>query len=662
MRWFPCAGILYFAAAAPLALAAVDSPRVSREPLPTLHSARQAHDLLPAQALRNYPVHLKAVVTYYDPYIDPRHAALFVHDNSGAIFVMLPARPILPLQPGDLVDLQGQSAMGDYAPILDHAQVKYEGKSQLPPSAIQAAMRQLLSGRLDGQWVEVDGLVHAVHSSAANVTLDLATSDGSVSATTRREDGVDYDALIDARIRLHGNAGPQFNKKRQLVGVHLFFPNMTQVKVTEQAPHHPFDSPVVPISGLLQFTPSIDVPHRVHVQGRVTLRWPSRTLCIQLGKDGLCMETPQVLPVKVGDLLDVIGFPAISNYRATLEDALYQVASSIATPPSPVPVTADLANRAEHDGQLVQIEGQIVGQNRAAGDLTFMLRSGSVLIPAILANNASVSNQADIEDQSLVRVTGICLTQINPLNTNVGEGEVRPGSVQLLLRSLGDVQVVKAPSWWTTRNTIAVLVLAALVSLFALVWVVVLRRQVRLQTRALRSSEERLRYLSEHDALTNLPNRILLNDRMTMALHRARRFKEPIGLLMLDLDRFKEVNDVYGHVAGDQLLCEIACRICGSVRKTDTVARIGGDEFIVLLPDLTEPRQAQSIAAKVLAAVSAPIRVGRELVSVTVSIGVCTNPEGRDTIEDLMERVDAAMYAAKARGRNALEVFQPVEG
>src|ERR1700688_2172681 len=100
MRWFPCAGILYFAAAAPLALAATESSPASSQPLPTLHSARQAHDLLPAQALRAYPVHLKAVVTYYDPYIDSRHAALFVNDNSGAVFIALPARPVLPLQPG----------------------------------------------------------------------------------------------------------------------------------------------------------------------------------------------------------------------------------------------------------------------------------------------------------------------------------------------------------------------------------------------------------------------------------------------------------------------------------------------------------------------------------------------------------------------------------
>src|SRR5258708_40167459 len=106
MRWFPCAGILYFAAAAPLALPAAISSPVSSQPLPTIHSARQAHDLSPDEALRNNPVHLKAVVNYYDPYIHPRHTALFVHDESGPIFVMLQVEPVHPLQPADLLEKQ----------------------------------------------------------------------------------------------------------------------------------------------------------------------------------------------------------------------------------------------------------------------------------------------------------------------------------------------------------------------------------------------------------------------------------------------------------------------------------------------------------------------------------------------------------------------------
>ncbi|KAA6461820.1 GGDEF domain-containing protein [Acidobacteria bacterium AB60] len=658
MRWFRVFGIVCLGAA-PVALA---EPAAAREAgLRVIQSARQVHDLTPAEALGSYPVHLRAVVTYYDPYIDGRHAALFIHDQSGAVFVALPVRPILPIKAGDLVDVQGVSGMGDYAPIVIKAQVGYVGPSHVPERPIRATLAQLLTPILDGQWVQVEGVVRAVRSSRTNVILDLATPGGSLAATTIREANVNYDALIDARVRVSANAAPVFNKKRQMVGVHLFFPGMKQLTVLQAAAADPFARPAIPLPAVLQFTPGVDVAHRVHVQGRVTLRWPGRTLCIQQGNDGLCMETSQATPVKSGDLIDAVGFPAISNYRATLEYAAYRVtAGGAASPIAPRVISASDAFRPEHDSELVQLEGEVVGQEHAGGDQTILVRAGPYLIPGIMPGSSFDAAHLAIKDQSVVRLTGICRSQINSEDTNFSEGEIRAGAVQLLLDSASGVQVVKVASWWTRRNTLGVLALVALVSLVTLVWVVVLRRQVNRQTHALRRSEERLRHLSEHDALTGLPNRNLLNDRMGMALQRARRFHQRIALLMVDLDRFKEVNDAQGHRAGDQVLCEIAHRLRSSVRMTDTVARIGGDEFIVLLPDLNQPEEAELVAGKVLAAVAAPIPAGQQPVALTVSVGVCRYPEGGETIEELMENVDTAMYAAKAQGRNGFEVYRPV--
>jgi diguanylate cyclase (GGDEF)-like protein len=187
--------------------------------------------------------------------------------------------------------------------------------------------------------------------------------------------------------------------------------------------------------------------------------------------------------------------------------------------------------------------------------------------------------------------------------------------------------------------------------------VFVLRRRVEQQTRELRESRELYRHMAHHDSLTGLATRALLHDRLQNALSRAQRFRKSIALLMLDLDKFKEVNDYFGHSAGDQVLRVTAQRIRANIRKTDSVARMGGDEFIVLLNDLANADQAEQIAAKIVAALSEPIDIGKFQVPMSVSVGVCTVADETVNAEVLLRRVDAAMYRAKASGRGCFQVF-----
>jgi diguanylate cyclase (GGDEF)-like protein len=633
----------------------------SQKTLRTLVTTHEAHSLTLEEAARAYPVHLRAVVTYYDPYIDPRHAALFVHDETVGIFIMIPSQPILPMNAGTVVDVVGVSGNGDYAPIITRAKVRVVGKSHVPRQAIKASMAQLQSGAVDGQWVEIEGVVHSVHLTAGDATLDIASTGGPISATTPRETGVDYGKFVDSKIRIHGNTGPVFDRKYQMVGVHLLFPSLQELTVVQTAPLDPFAIPARSVSQLLRYTPGLELARRVRVQGRVTLQWPGRMLCIQQGSDGLCLQTTQAAPVRTGDLVDVIGFPVIGEFKATLEDATFRQAAGGDSQPAAKLISATQAFQGDHDSELVQIEGELIGQDHATGDLTLMLHSGNFLFPAILPRNIIVSGTLPWREGSILRLTGICSVQVDPVSTNLGAGGIETGTVRILLRSLTDVQVLRAPSWWTQTRVLEILVAVITLTFAAFAWIVVLRRRVRQQTQALRSSEEWLRHLSEHDALTNLPNRILLNDRLTMALQRAERFQERLGLLMVDVDRFKEVNDTYGHQAGDKLLCELAKRISHSVRLTDTVARFGGDEFLILLPDLHTREEAQSIAAKIVAAVSLPFHIGPSKlpIPVTVSVGVCTYPEAGLDMGTLLEHVDSAMYCVKENGRNGFEVYKP---
>jgi len=649
--------VTFVALGAACTVTAAQGSSASQVPSRVISTARGVHSLPLEQALHAYPVHLRAVVTYYDPYIDTRHGALFVCDSSGCVFVSVPVRPILPIQAGDAVDIQGVTSPGDYAPVVTSQQVRFVKRSHLPANPPRVSFSQLLSGVLDGQWVDVEGRVRNVHLQAQNVILEIAAEGGSFPAVTVRQPQADYNALIDSLVRIRANAAPVFNQSRQMVGVHVFFPSLRELTVLQAAPRDPFTVPVLPVTELFRFSPGPSFLHRVHVQGRVTLDWPERTLCILDGKEGICMHTVQSDSVAVGTWVDVIGFPAINQFKPTLEDANFRVMGPPSAP-APISVAPEDYLKGNLDGQVVQIDAELIGQDSVAGDHTLLLRAGRLLFLATLPKDA-VRAALPWKEGSILRVTGVCSVQVNSLSTSLGEGTVRPGSMNLLLRSANDIAVLHAPSWWNSEHALECVAAIGLLVLAAFVWIVVLRHRVEQQTLALRSSEERLRHLSEHDALTGLPNRLLLNDRLQIALKRAVRFGSCLGLLMVDLDEFKEVNDDLGHQAGDKLLCDLAERLNVCVRATDTVARIGGDEFIVLLPDLRVPSEVEMIAAKIVSAISSPIRIDQTWVAVTVSVGVATCPPLGPNADLLLQCADEAMYAAKGKGKNCFQVYRP---
>ncbi|MCX9155573.1 sensor domain-containing diguanylate cyclase [Niveibacterium sp. 24ML] len=161
---------------------------------------------------------------------------------------------------------------------------------------------------------------------------------------------------------------------------------------------------------------------------------------------------------------------------------------------------------------------------------------------------------------------------------------------------------------------------------------------------------ERYRHLAYHDPLTGLPNRRLLSDRLEQAIAQAKRRETQVGLMLLDLDDFKIINDSDGHAVGDAVLATIAHRLRLAVRDADTVARVGGDEFVVLLPEVEGPQAAEAVATKVLEAVREPVTSDQRDYLLGVSIGIALYPNHAATGEQLMQRADAAMYRAKTLG------------
>jgi len=175
-----------------------------------------------------------------------------------------------------------------------------------------------------------------------------------------------------------------------------------------------------------------------------------------------------------------------------------------------------------------------------------------------------------------------------------------------------------------------------------------------------RELERNLRRLAYTDALTGLPNRALFYDRLGQALVMARRRSAPLAVLFLDLDRFKNINDSFGHEIGDQMLASVARRLRDCLREEDTLARLGGDEFGALLPEIADPRDIRLVADKLLAALTAPEVIGNYELAVDVSIGVALFPQDGRNIQRLLRSADAAMYRAKARGGGRVETSTPV--
>ena len=173
-----------------------------------------------------------------------------------------------------------------------------------------------------------------------------------------------------------------------------------------------------------------------------------------------------------------------------------------------------------------------------------------------------------------------------------------------------------------------------------------------------RADAARIAFLAHHDQLTGLPNRILLADRLRVALAHSARNKVSCGLMFMDLDKFKLVNDTLGHAIGDELLIEVARRLRVSVRDSDTVARLGGDEFVVLLPALRSPEDAEVVAKKIKLSLGAPYNLSGHDVRSSPSIGIALFPEDAGDAEELLKHADQAMYMTKQAGRNDYRFYQ----
>jgi diguanylate cyclase (GGDEF)-like protein len=522
----------------------------------------------------------------------------------------------------------------------------------------------MLTGRYEGQWVEVSGLVQAVRDSGTHVVFDLLLRDGTTTAITARVPGVDYASFVDSAIVLHGHASPNFNKLKQVTGAHLLFPNLSTVRIIEPGAPDPFVLPVDHISDLLRFNPSRTFQHRVHIRGTLTLLWPGSMICIQDDAQGLCAQTHQTAPLHLGDRVDLVGFPQIGPFTPTLENADY-TGTGGDSPITVLPLTATQALQGDSDAQLVTLQGWVIDDNRHAEDRILTLSSDGDLFTVTIPTQAGSKLQA-FANRTLVRVTGICSVQSGGTKLGTGEGFSIPKTFSILTRSISDIVVLERPSWWNAEHSLAVLAIALLVTLFALCGLVLLRKRVKQQTDTIRAQlaethtlKEAAEFQATHDGLTGLYNRKAILDLLQREAELAARAGTPTGIIMLDLDHFKRINDTHGHAAGDDVIREAVGRILLAVRSTDLVGRYGGEEFIILLPG-NGAEAARDCAERIRAAIcERSISAQGNSILATASLGVTAANFPLYSTHEAVVAADLALYDAKNNGRNQVAFRDP---
>lgn len=652
--------------------------------LPVMRTVRQAHTLPAKEAVRHYPVHLdRAQVTFYDRAI----SCLFIMDSTDGIFVDFRGDPPPDLHAGDMVSVDAVTGPGMVNPVLLHARFHLLRHAELPDAPL-VSFDRVLSGAWDSRWISLEGVVRSVRRPAEltayagepafgkdNLILTLASGPDLIDVITNAPGHVDGRSLIDARVRVRAAVGCRFNQRKQLIGVHVYAPDLSMVRVLGRPPADPFSLPVTGTAAVMRGS-LLSPGHRVRVRGVVTSASGNR-FSIMDAVHGIFVYTDRPAQVQVGDLLDVVGFPSMGGDTAVLQDAIYRRIGAGHAPP-PVVVTAAEALAGDHDAEPVRVDGELVYESRTASERILLLTDHGMTFTASLPAEAAQGLETLLPGSRL-RVTGICLIEVTPSKV--------PKALRILLQSGSGIVVLARPSWWTSRNLLMLLGLLLTLVAAVLVWNLFLRRHVRVQTRVIRAqleeaqmlrreaeaanrekseslasvlslqhdllaAQEELRYRATHDVLTGLWNRAALLDLFAKETDRIARSGSSMGILMLDVDHFKPVNDTLGHLAGDQVLKEIAERISHATRSYDMAGRYGGEEFLVILPGCNR-EQTELSAERVRAAIAAhAFQAGGSEISITVSIGATVAPDCGWTEAEILSLADLALYQAKSAGRN----------
>ncbi|MDQ2844700.1 MAG: ATP-binding protein [Acidobacteriota bacterium] len=448
-----------------------------------LTTIAQVHGLSKQNALRNLPVQLRPVVTYFDPVAHN----LFLNDATGGIWMGW--KPDLPkLKVGDLLDFKAETDF-TFAPDVKNASWAVIGQAPMPEPR-RVSYEEMISTSEDSQWVEVEGTVRQaeyLHRTPKERVLwmDLAMSGNDIDVEIPWDGSPVPLGLIDARISIRGICGAEFNPKNQMVGVNLYVPSLREIFTLEAAEPERLTGPPTPIGTLQRFGYKNSKGHRLKLEGVVTAVLPAQGFYLQDNSGSIYVLTRQGLRLKPGDRVGALGFVGLSEAHVRLEDA-YSRRLGTGAPPKSLRVTPEQALTGLYDSELVTLEGRVVGRSALSHQQRLTIASGQSTFPVVYANQTS-AKQLPLEG-ALVRLSGICVVQVDDL------GQV--ATFRLVLNDSSGIEILENAPWWTVQRVMALLGFLGAAIALALAWVMVLRRRVRQQTHVISqklAQEESLR-------------------------------------------------------------------------------------------------------------------------------------------------------------------------
>jgi len=722
-------------------------------PITTLQAAARVSN---AQASQHQRVAFEATVTYYRSY----ERNLFVQDGDEAIY--LHPSGLYKLVPGDRIRVDG-TMHESFRPFVEGAEITLLSHGPLP-KPLQPSFDQMIRAETDGRLVTVRAMIQsadlAPNSQARISTTELSVlvGGGHAQVTIDSDDPTQLKTLLDAEVEITGVQSGRFDNKMQQTGILFHVQSLDDVKILKPADVDPWSIAVTPMDRVLAGYRDRDQSDRQRVHGTITYYQPGTALVLQDGSKSIWIKTDSWSPLRVGNVANAIGFPAVEDGFLILTHGEVHETSAQA-PVAPSLFTWRQLAQGGNDGHshifdLVSVEGQVVTEVRQATQDEYVLNSDGHLLSAIIrhpgtASTVPLNPMREIPVGTRIRVTGICmLTDANPFN-----GEV---PFNILMRNVDDIAVVARPPWLNVRHLMIIvgLLLGVVIATGARSWA--LERRMRQKTSALAYLEQRrssiledinnsrplsqiienitevvsfrlhgaacwceiahgaslgmrppkitsqriiqqeipgrsgavlgnifaaihrlnkpcaeesdalalgaglatlaietsrlyfdLVHRSEFDLLTDVQNRFAMEKTLNAIIQAARETAGIFGLIYIDLNEFKQVNDLHGHLVGDQYLQEVSRRMKRQLRPSDVLARLGGDEFAVLVSEVRNRAEVVEISARLESCFHDPFVGDGYTLHGSASFGIALYPEDADSADSLLHFADAAMYVAK---------------
>jgi hypothetical protein len=338
---------------------------------------------------------------------------------------------------GSELEIEGTTGPGDFASIVDARSIRVVRAGTLP-AARHVTLARLLTGLEDAQWVEVEGTVRTAFMKGDFLNLVITSEGSRLEVCVLQGDEAAGKRLIDSRVRIRGAAGVLMSHRRQMVGVYLYASDLNDVRQVEAAHADPFSAPLTAVPELVRFHPGFDSTKRVHIRGVVTARWPGRSIFVSDGQQSVEVRLEGNTIEQVGELVDVVGFPGVSNYAYQLQDPEIRRLGSGETPQAKhINVAQGLSG--DFDAELVELDGVLIEELTASGRHTLLMKNDGLDFTVVLPAEGNENFLDHLQTGAKFRVTGICTIE----DSAAARPFRVPKTFEIVMTSAADLRVVE---------------------------------------------------------------------------------------------------------------------------------------------------------------------------------------------------------------------------